>query len=95
MRLSIEKVVFVCPGNEVYRIYRGIHSEDMTDHRKTDLAGAMAAHLRMREATHGIRSGTPRRSYAGLLPPYKPAPGRSLPASLSQPGLPPAVCLET
>ncbi len=52
---SIEKVVFVCHGNEAYHIYQEILAADMADHPETLLAEALTAHLRMIETTYAIR----------------------------------------
>lgn len=53
--LSVEEVVFVCHGEEAYRIYRETLADDIADHPETGLTGVLTAHLRMIEATYGIR----------------------------------------
>ena len=52
---SIEKVVFVCHGNEAYHICQEILAADIADHPETSRAEALMAHLRMIETTYAIR----------------------------------------
>ena len=52
---SVEKAVFVCHGEETYRIYREILNMDLAEHPETLIAEALTAHLRMIETSHAIR----------------------------------------
>lgn len=52
---SVERVVFVCHGAEVYRVYLQILEKDRKDHPETFMEEAFLAHLLMIESSHGIR----------------------------------------
>jgi len=52
---SMERVVFLCHGEEAYRIYCETLEKDRADHPETSLAEAIAAHLLMIETSHNIR----------------------------------------
>ncbi|MGA2912760.1 MAG: O-acetyl-ADP-ribose deacetylase [Methanoregula sp.] len=51
---SMERVVFVCHGEEAYHSYRETLEKDRADHPETLLAEAIAAHLLMIETSHNI-----------------------------------------
>jgi O-acetyl-ADP-ribose deacetylase (regulator of RNase III) len=52
---SMERVVFVCHGEEAYCSYCETLEKDRADHPETLLAEAIAAHLLMIETSHNIR----------------------------------------
>jgi O-acetyl-ADP-ribose deacetylase len=52
---SVEWVVFVCHGDEAYRVYSQILEKDQKDHPETSMEEALLAHLLMIESSHGIR----------------------------------------
>jgi len=68
---SIEKVVFVCHGEEAYKIYQEILAADMADHPETSLAEALMAHIRMIETTYAIRIRNSTEVVQRLLPAVK------------------------
>ena len=52
---SVERVIFVCHGDETSRMYSQILRMDQKDHPETSMAEALLAHLLMIESSHGIR----------------------------------------
>jgi O-acetyl-ADP-ribose deacetylase (regulator of RNase III) len=52
---SVEKIIFVCHGDEAFRVYHTVLEKDKKDHPETSMTEALLAHLLMIETTHGIR----------------------------------------
>ncbi len=52
---SVEKAVFVCHGEEAYRINRETLDRDLAEHPETSIAEALTAHLCMIETSYAIR----------------------------------------
>jgi hypothetical protein len=52
---SFKQVVFVCHGDETYRVCARILREVDRDHKKTSPAETLLVHLLMIESAHGIR----------------------------------------